>query len=534
VQQAATEANLARIRGRASATTATATAVLLLGGALWLYVRTSAPSLLTGDQAEHQFTAYVVGVPHATGYPLFTVLNALAARLIPAGDVAQCVTLAVALYSALAVALAFAVGRRITGSSPAGLLAAVVLAVSPEFWALATIADVYTLQALLLLGLLLALLRWWDVEARQPDLGLSLPGLRHPLAAAGLLAGLGATHHGSFTPIVGPALLVTVAGPLLWRLRAPDQCRSVARLIGRCALWGLVGCTPWLYLAAQYILFRPFDDYRGQGLPYHPYWGNPRSWGDVFNLALGAGFRSKIFTQDWSHLSALPAYLRELRQQFPQPGVALGMLGAAALLWRSRRAGLFTLSVWLAGSFFGLSVAADVPKAHVYFLPAYVMWSLWVGGGGVAIARALARALPRGAGRVRPLVTTLALGLLLLPFVREAYPFGRRDLSGRWEYRHAAEVILDHVEPDAVILCRWEECMPLRYLQLVEGRKLGVQLDQSEPEDGSNWADRASIYVSSHPVYAVSYNPDLAERYRLFPLELDSPLDVFRVEDPAR
>jgi hypothetical protein len=76
--------------------------------------------------------------------------------------------------------------------------------------------------------------------------------------------------------------------------------------------------------------------------------------------------------------------------------------------------------------------------------------------------------------------------------------------------------------------------MPLRYLQLVEGRKLGVQLDQSEPEDGVNWADRASIYVSSHPVYAIAYNPDLADRYRLFPLELEGPLDVFRVEDPAR
>ena len=62
------------------------------------------------------------------------------------------VTIAVAVYSALAVLLSLLVGRRLTGSAMAGLLAAVTLAVAPEFWGLATIADVYTLQALLILA----------------------------------------------------------------------------------------------------------------------------------------------------------------------------------------------------------------------------------------------------------------------------------------------------------------------------------------------------------------------------------------------
>src|SRR5262249_50672744 len=161
------------------------------------------------------------------------------------------------------------------------------------------VAEVYTLQTLFLLGLLLALLHWWEVEAHEPDLGLARRGLNHPLAAASLLAGLGATHHGSFTPIVGPALLAVVAGPLLWRLGFPGPGRLVTGLTGGCLGWGLAGCTPWLYLAAQYILFRPFDTYHGQGLAFHPYWGNPQSWGDVLNLALGASFRAKVFTRGW-------------------------------------------------------------------------------------------------------------------------------------------------------------------------------------------------------------------------------------------
>src|SRR6266545_2265206 len=113
---------------------------------MWLdraRLRTGAPSILSGDAAEHQFTAAVVGVPHATGYPLFTMLNAIAVRVIPVGDVARRVTMAVALYSAIAIVLAYGVSRHLTGSLAAGLLAAVTLAVAPEFWSLATIAEVY-------------------------------------------------------------------------------------------------------------------------------------------------------------------------------------------------------------------------------------------------------------------------------------------------------------------------------------------------------------------------------------------------------
>ena len=506
---------------------------MLLGGTLGVYLRTGAPSILTGDQAEHQFTAYVVGVPHATGYPLFTMLNALAVRLIPVGDAARRVTMAVALYSALAVTLSYYVACRLTGSSPAGLLAAVTLALMPEFWSLATVAEVYTLQALLLLAVFLALLHWWRIETDEANLGIARRGLRHPLAAASLLAGLGATHHGSFTPIVAPAVLMTVVAPLLRHMRSRDRRQPAMRIAGRCLLWSLAGFTPWLYLAAQYSLFRPFDYYRGQGLPYHPYWGNPTSWGDVFNLALGAGFRLKVFTHGWSHLpQLLPGYLRDLLRQFWWFGAPLSVLGAIVLLQHHRRAGTFALVVWICATLFGLNVAGDVPKAHVYFLPAHVIWSLWVGVGGLASAYFLTGPAMRGVTRDRRFVAWITLALLLLPFGAGIYRFRRMDISGRWEYRRGAEQILDAVESDAVILCRWETCMPLRYLQLVEERKPGVQLDQTEPEGGANWADRLPLYAPAHPVYAIAPSSELATRYTL--QRVDHAPDLWRVEVRSR
>jgi hypothetical protein len=534
MQEIAADVRLDRVRVGTGAVAATVAGCFLVGGALFLYLRTGAPSILSGDAAEHQFTAAVVGVPHATGYPLFTMLNAVAVRVIPVGDAARRVTMAVALYSAIAILLAYGVSRRLTGSLAAGLLAAITLAVAPEFWSLATIAEVYTLQALFLLGMLLALLQWWQIETHEANLGLSRRGLRHPLAAASLLCGLGATHHGSFIPIIAPALFAAVVGPLLWRIRDPTQRRAATGLFGRCLGWGLTGCAPWLYLVAQYVLFRPFDYYRGQGLPYHPYWGNPQSWGDVLNLALGAGFRSKIVTHGWNQLAtSFPAYLLELRHQFALAGLGLGALGALKLLRCSNRIGRFTMLIWLASALFGLNVAADVPKAHVYFLPAYVIWSLWIGVGGAVIAKILGRVLPVGMHQLRPFVATGMALLLMLSVIRGAYPFGSHDQSEHWDKRREAEQILKHVEQDAVIICRWEECMSLRYLQLVDGQQLGVQLDQSEAMPGETWADRAALYLPSHPVYAVGESVELAERYRLFPIELEGAIPVFRVEAPG-
>ncbi|MBC8162845.1 MAG: DUF2723 domain-containing protein, partial [Roseiflexaceae bacterium] len=246
--------------------------LLVAAAAFALYWRTGAPTVLTGDQAEHQMAAWMVGVPHATGYPLFTMVNALVVRLVPFGDVARRVTLMTGLWSALAVTLAFLVARQLSRNILAGLVVAVALATSAEFWSLSTIAEVYTLQALFILLIWWCLAQYWAAGSPRFVYG------------AALLAGLATTHHGSFVPIVIPALFVTVAVPLLLQA-LQSRSWSEWRVVVLCGLWALLGLMPWLYLAAQFSLFRPFDYYRGQGLPYHYYWGNPNSWADVANLA---------------------------------------------------------------------------------------------------------------------------------------------------------------------------------------------------------------------------------------------------------
>jgi hypothetical protein len=500
---------------------------LVFALALALFVRTGAPSLLTGDQAEHQMVAVILGVPHATGYPLFTLLNALAVRvLLPVDDLAHRVTLMTALWSALAVTACFAITQRLTGSRLAGLIAAATLATSNEFWSLSIIAEVYTLQALLVLAIWYALLRWWET-AREA----------HWLFGAALLSGLATTHHGSFVPIVAPAILITAGIPVLARI---VRRRLPAKLLWRTLAWSLLGLSPWLYLAAQFALFRPFDFYRGQGLPYHYYWGNPASWGDVVNLALGGGFRGAVFTHGWGQLWALSwQFARTLHSEVWWSGLALGALGAIALVFQHRRAAVFSAMVFVSAALFGINVAADIPKAHVYYLPAYVVWAAWCGVGAAWFARQVAYRWERVRGptwstttmveRALPRRATL-LVLLALPLLLGYHRFERLDRSRTSSARPFALSTLEAVAPNAVILCRWELCLPLQYLQLAEGRRLDVQLDQTEPEAGSNWADRAAIYLPQHPVYTMQTNKELAARYQLEPVA--GSVELWRVSAP--
>jgi hypothetical protein len=504
-------------------------AALAFALALALYMRTGAPTVLTGDQAEHQYAAYVVGVPHATGYPLFTSVNAVAVRLLPIGDVARRVTLMTALWSALAVLLAYFVTYHLSGRRLAGLLAAATLAVSAEFWSLAVIAEVYTLQALLILLIWWCLLRWWQS-----------PWTSRWLYGAALVSGVATTHHGSFVPIVGPALLVVVILPLLHIRRPAARRASLAplgivwhprasaapplRVLRHCLAWGMLGLTPWLYLAAQFILFQPFDYYRGQGLPYHYYWGNPATWADVANLALGAGFRDKVFTYGWAQcFTLLMRFVVTLRQELWWSGFALGAVGGIVLLLRYPRAGRFSALVFVGAALFGINVAGDVPKAHVYFLPAYVIWSIWAGVGAGWLANQIVRlgAWMRHV-RLPPISaawsSALLLALLALPLLLGWRRYDRLHRSTDDAPRRFAAAVLSEVAPNAVILCRWEQCQPLRYLQLVEQQRLDVQLDQTEPEGGADWAERATLYVLHRPVYAIQFNEQLAARYQIYPL----------------
>ncbi len=145
--------------------------------AMVVYAWTAAPSVTLLDSGEFIVAAQHFGVPHPTGYPLWTLLAWLF-QLLPLGNAAWEIALFSGVCGALAVGLATMLTRNTCvwmadGSpTPRPLLASIasvafglVFAFSLSMWSQAVIAEVYTLHALLA-GIYLACLYWW---LRRPE-----------------------------------------------------------------------------------------------------------------------------------------------------------------------------------------------------------------------------------------------------------------------------------------------------------------------------------------------------------------------------
>ncbi len=148
-----------------------------------VYAWTVAPNVTLLDSGEFTVAAQHFGVPHPTGYPLWTLLAWLF-QLLPLGNAAWEVNLFSSVCGGLAVGLTTALIRSSLrwlmeeALQPwPGLLTIVsvtcglLFAFSFSMWSQATIAEVYTLHALMIGAYLTALYAW----LRRPDsLGLLL------------------------------------------------------------------------------------------------------------------------------------------------------------------------------------------------------------------------------------------------------------------------------------------------------------------------------------------------------------------------
>lgn len=139
---------------------------------LAVYFWTAAPNVTLLDSGEFITAGQQFGVPHPTGYPLWTILAWLI-HLLPFGNDAWKINLLSGICGALAVGLVAAlcrsslrwmlpdaVGRTGRLSTIAALTGAWLFAFSQSMWSQAVIAEIYTLHALLI-GLTLAATYAW-------------------------------------------------------------------------------------------------------------------------------------------------------------------------------------------------------------------------------------------------------------------------------------------------------------------------------------------------------------------------------------
>jgi hypothetical protein len=425
------------------------TALAGVGVALFvlvLYLRTLAPTVLylesplLLDAAMLQMQVCVLGITHPTGYPTYLIMSHLFTYL-PFGDCAYRVNLASAVYAALAVLVVFAAGYLLSRRVAAAAAAALAFGVGGTLWSQAVIAEVYTLNALLVALTLLVLLLWRE---RRRD--------RYLLLCA-FLVGLSMTNHLT-SGLLLPASFLFVA-LVDWR-KLVD-----ARLALKGVGLFLLGLTPYLYLPIRAAMDPPFKA------------NNPTNLERFWYVVSGGNLRGTFFAFGPAELLDRPVfYLGHLLDNFHWGLVVAGIVGFVALiLWDRAVAALlgFLFLGWLFHA-----IENNIPDIHLYFIPTYLVLALTMAVGlGLLLAEAedlLARfpRIPKGA-----VLGVLSVALLLLPLPGAGSAYARSDMSEDYRGREILEDVAENAKPNATILHHRSN---LWYMVLVEKRRQDLTL----------------------------------------------------------
>src|SRR5918993_70978 len=410
---------------------------------LVLYLRTLAPTVLylkdpeLLDAVMLQMQVSVLGITHPTGYPTYLMLTHLFTYL-PFGDPAYRVNLASAVYAAPAVVAVYAAGFLLSRRVVAAASGALAFGLGTALWSQAVIAEVYTLNALLVSVTIVVLLLWHE---RRKD--------RYLLLAA-FLVGLCLTNHLT-SGLLLPASLLLVA-LVDWR-KLVD-----VRLVVKGVLLFLLGLAPYLYLPIRAAMDPPMEA------------NNPTDFGRFWYVVSGGNLTGSFFSFGPLELPArMVFYWEHLHDNMPFLVVMVALTGAIVMLLKDRVVGLF-----LAFLFFGWlfhAVENDIPDIDLYFIPTYLVLSLWAAAGlGTLLAEVetLVSGFAKGA-----VLGALSAMLLVLPLLGASETSAKNDMSEVYRGRKEIEAVADNAAPNATIL---HHRSSMWYMVLVERRRRDLTL----------------------------------------------------------
>ncbi|HET7478314.1 MAG TPA: DUF2723 domain-containing protein [Rubrobacteraceae bacterium] len=431
-------------------------------GTFFVYLSTLAPTIATNDAGRFQIAAPTLGTGHPTGYPTFILLGKLFTYL-PLGDIAYRMNLMAAVFGAAASVLFFLASREIGGRPLAAAGGALLFAFSSTFWSQATVAEVYTMHATFVLGVLYLLLRW-----RRSGAAASLLG-------AALLYGVSLGNNAGMV-LLAPAFAVLVLAGR-WR-------KLTAALVGLAALECALGLSVYAYIPI-----------RGFAGAWHNYGDPVHNWGDVWKLVTGARFQGLMGGSPAQLLQGSGRFLYGLATQAPPPiGYALGLIlfvggifGARALYMRDKVVGVALILALTVTLLYAISYRiADIA---VYYIPVYLFLGLFLTVWVTDIAG-------REGGRSALAAAPLCLAVLAL-----AFNYGHADRSDYYAERQRSEAIMARL-PERAVLYGKLPIVPVTYLREVEGVREDVTLRWLD--GGTQGRHMYSDVESGRPVYVIS------------------------------
>lgn len=391
-------------------------------GFLALYALTLCRTVYWYDSAEYATAAYVLGIPHPPGYPLYTLVGHLFTYLPLEPAVA--VNAMSAVFAALAVGLSYGLIREFGAGRVGAAVGAATLGGSRLFWSQALIAEVYTPAIAAL-----AAVTWLVVRGRRLD----EPRL---VIAGAAMAGLCLGFHLSIATC-GLGLVLLVASTGCDRL---DEVFSRQRLGARVRL-ALVALAAVL-AGSLIFLYLPLRARMDPALNI----GDPSTWEQFRWHVTGGNYAGWFGGIDRVQRAALIARL--FHDQLLVVGIALAAAGAWA--WaRSHTVLLAALVAMAAGNLYSF-FDYRVHDIEVFFLPSIAI-ACWLVGLGADRAQA-GVARWAGDGRRPQLARLAGVALALFPAFLIAANFRAVDMSGYRDAQAFGEELIRSLPQGAVII----------------------------------------------------------------------------------
>ena len=420
----------------------TLTALALFTVALTVYLRTLCPSLYWGDCGELATVAATLGIPHPTGYPLYCLLGKLWTLILPFGTVVWRMNVLSAVFGALAVACLYGAARAVGLSRPLALTAGGLLAFSFTFWQQCLITQTYTLAALWTCALLFLAARWRARGCQGRDLRLLAVGYGFALTC----------HQTNTLFLPGFVTFILWSSPRLLRLRERGVRAEWAKTLG----WGLLPLLIYLYLPIRARMHPVYN------------WGDPETPFAFWYHVTGRTYADGMFHETLGDIRGqLKIYALNLRAEFSWPVVAVAGFGLFRL-WQERSdQPLAFLLCWIFAADIGFVVNYGIYNGYIYYIPSYVVVSLWAVWGAGWLWQALA---PRLEAAKRPAFAAFA-GLAVLSLVPiQAVTHRHVSLSGNWTCEDYGRNLLASVPPHGILIESADDTASssVLYLQTVE------------------------------------------------------------------
>jgi tetratricopeptide (TPR) repeat protein len=456
--------------------------------ALVIYSWTLAPTVTLTDSGELILAAYGLGVAHPPGTPLWVMLAHLAS-LVPVGNVAVRINFSSAVFAALACAMLTLVvaellvtascfvaprrrnktarqGSNIKSSNAGRLLifapavgAGLLMAFSRTLWAYATITEVYSLNALLVLLVFFLVVRWRRriIETRTDS---NAAAATHDtwIYAAAFVFGLAMGVHHVTVALTLPAIAVVVY-----------RTEGLKFFTSRRLLYAALISITALFLVYSYL---PWAASRSPAMN----WGNPRSLQEIWWHITGRQYRVFFSFSPATVGAQFVEFCRMAGREFGFAWLPLALFlaltGLASAYKRDRTVFWFLLLIVLADLAYALNYEIAEDK-DAYYLPAFISIAIAAGLG----FRWLIQLAPsRRSPMWTPYVTAAtAIVLTLATAFAANWPFdNRRHYFIADDY---VENLFSTIAPNGLLLTQdWQVASPMLYAQEIEQRRGDVKV----------------------------------------------------------